>query len=181
MATLQWSESMGVEMARMDATHQESVQLLQAVQDAGDAQLMAAWERLLAHTEAHFAEEDRWMQATRFAAGNCHSTQHQQVLQIMRDGTGRARRGRLGELRVMAAELAVWLPQHIDAMDAGLAYHLRQVGFDPATGHIAHPEALPREPLQGWGGASGLGDDEAPVAGQAVECSGNKAAVALYG
>jgi len=163
MATLQWSESMGVEMARMDATHQESVQLLQAVQSAHDAQLMAAWERLLAHTEEHFAQEDRWMQATRFAAGNCHTTQHQQVLNIMRGGTERARQGRLGELRVMAAELAVWLPHHIDAMDAGLAYHLRQVGFDPATGHIAHPEALPQEPLQGWGGAGSLGDDEARV------------------
>ena len=30
---------------------------------------------------------------------------------------------------LMAAELAVWLPQHIDAMDAGLAYHLRQAGY----------------------------------------------------
>lgn len=59
----------------------------------------------------------------------------------------------------MAAELAVWLPSHIDAMDAGLAYHLRQVGFDPATGHIAHPEALPQQPLHGWGGASATGDE----------------------
>ena len=89
MTTLQWSESMGVDMAQMDATHQESVQLLQAVQGADDARLMAAWEQLLAHTEAHFAAEDRWMQATRFAAGNCHTTQHQQVLTIMRDGTER--------------------------------------------------------------------------------------------
>lgn len=168
MTTLQWSESMGVDMAQMDATHQESVQLLQAVQGADDARLMAAWEQLLAHTEAHFAAEDRWMQATRFAAGNCHTTQHQQVLTIMRDGTERARRGRLGELRVMAAELAVWLPHHIDAMDAGLAYHLRQLGFDPASGHIAHPEALPKEPLQGWGGASALGDDEVPAAARAA-------------
>ncbi|HRM49509.1 hemerythrin domain-containing protein [Diaphorobacter limosus] len=174
MTTLQWSEDMGVEMAQMDATHQECVALLQAVQGADDARLMAAWERLLAHTEAHFAEEDRWMQATRFAAGNCHSQQHQQVLNIMRDGTERARKGRLVELRLMAAELAVWLPQHIDAMDAGLAHHLRQVGYDPATGHIAHPEALPHEPLQGWGGASGLGEGDAPVAGQVAGCSDKK-------
>lgn len=159
MTTVQWTESMAVDLAQMDATHQECVALLRAVQDADDDRLMPAWERLLAHTEAHFAEEDRWMQATCFAAGNCHSTQHQTVLQIMRDGTGRARRGRLVELRVMAAELAVWLPSHIDAMDAGLAYHLRQVGFDPATGHIAHPEALPQQPLHGWGGASATGDE----------------------
>ena len=30
MTTLQWSEDMGVEMAQMDATHQECVALLQA-------------------------------------------------------------------------------------------------------------------------------------------------------
>ena len=135
---------MGVDMAQMDATHQESVQLLQAVQGADDARLMAAWERLLAHTEAHFAEEDRWMQATRFAAGNCHSQQHQQVLNIMRDGTERARKGRLVELRLMAAELAVWLPQHIDAMDAGLVEHFKEVGFDPVTEQVTKPEALPQ-------------------------------------
>ena len=157
MAELQWSEGMGIDMPQMDATHQESVTLLQAVQGASDENIMAAWEQLLAHTEAHFAQEDAWMLATRFAAGNCHTTQHQQVLQIMQGGTERARQGRLGELRVMASELAVWLPHHIDAMDAGLAYHLRQIGFDPATGHIAHPEALPHEPLQGWGGASAMG------------------------
>lgn len=171
MATLQWSDELGVDMPQMDATHQESVALVQAVQGASDAQLMPAWERLLAHTEAHFAEEDRWMLATRFAAGNCHSTQHQTVLQIMRDGTARARQGRLGELRTMAAELAVWLPHHIDAMDAGLAHHLRQLGFDPATGHIAHPEALPAQPLHGWGGASSLGDDE-EQAGAGYACTG---------
>ncbi len=167
MAELQWSEGMGIDMPQMDATHQESVALVRAVQGASDEHIMAAWEQLLAHTEAHFAQEDAWMQATRFAAGNCHTTQHQQVLQIMRDGTERARKGRLGELRLMANELAVWLPHHIDAMDAGLAYHLRQVGFDPASGHIAHPEALPQEPLQGWGGASAMGCDEPSVAGQA--------------
>ena len=174
MATLQWSEELALDLPRMDETHQEFVQLLQAVQAADDAGLPAAWQALVEHTAEHFAQEDRWMQATRFAAGNCHSQQHQQVLNIMRDGTERARKGRLVELRLMAAELAVWLPQHIDAMDAGLAHHLRQVGYDPATGHIAHPEALPHEPLQGWGGASGLGEGDAPVAGQVAGCSDKK-------
>ena len=158
MTTLQWSESMGVDMAQMDATHQESVQLLQAVQGADDARLMAAWEQLLAHTEAHFAAEDRWMQATQFAAGNCHSLQHQAVLNIMREGGAQ---GDLRVLRTMAEELTVWFPQHTDSMDAALAAHLRRVGFDPATGVVHQPAALPAEPIHGCGGACSSGEAEA--------------------
>ena len=174
MSSFTWSPEMSLDMPALDTLHTECTDLIAAVLDATDDALLALWDRLIAHTAEHFAQEDRWMQATRFAAGNCHTTQHQQVLNIMRGGTERARQGRLGELRVMAAELAVWLPQHIDAMDAGLAHHLRQVGYDPATGHIAHPEALPHEPLQGWGGASGLGEGDAPVAGQVAGCSDKK-------
>ena len=174
MQQLEWSEALALELPAMDDTHREFVDLLAAVNGAADDSLLTHWSALVEHTDDHFTREDRWMQATRFAAGNCHSQQHQQVLNIMRDGTERARKGRLVELRLMAAELAVWLPQHIDAMDAGLAHHLRQVGYDPATGHIAHPEALPHEPLQGWGGASGLGEGDAPVAGQVAGCSDKK-------
>ena len=50
MTTLQWSEDMGVEMSLMFVSHQEGVALLQAVQGADDARLMAAWELLLAYT-----------------------------------------------------------------------------------------------------------------------------------
>ena len=152
MTTLQWSESMGVDMAQMDATHQESVQLLQAVQGADDARLMAAWEQLLAHTEAHFAAEDRWMQATRFAAGNCHTTHHKMVLDVLRQGLALGQAGDLAPIQQMAQELAVWFPQHADSMDAALAMHLKRVRFDPASGDIAHASALPAEVIHGCGG-----------------------------
>ena len=99
------------------------------------------------------------MQTTRFAAGNCHSTQNQVVLKIMRKGTDRARQGELHVLREMAAELAVWFPQHTDAMDASLAQHLRRVGFDPATGSVQTPGALPDDLIHGCGGACSSGDD----------------------
>ena len=154
MTTLQWSEDMGVEMAQMDATHQECVALLQAVQGADDARLMAAWEQLLAHTEAHFAAEDRWMQATRFAAGNCHTTHHKMVLDVLRQGLAMGQAGDLAPIRQMAQELAVWFPQHADSMDAALAMHLQRVGFDPATGTMAHADALPAEVIHGCGGVT---------------------------
>jgi len=150
MAALQWTQEWALDLPAMDGTHQEFVQLLQAVQQAGDAQLPGAWQALVEHTAAHFAQEDRWMQATQFASGNCHSLQHQVVLKVMREG---AERGEPAVLRAMAAELGVWFPQHTQAMDAALAAHLQRVGFDPATGVVHAPQALPAEPIHGCGGA----------------------------
>lgn len=163
MAALQWSEELALDLPRMDQTHQEFVALLQAVEGADEAALLPAWQALVEHTDAHFAQEDRWMQATRFAAGNCHSTQHQVVLKIMREGMDRARQGDLQVLRDMAAELAVWFPQHTEAMDASLAQHLRRVGFDPVTGSVQTPDALPADLIHGCGGACFSGDAPEPV------------------
>ena len=65
------------------------------------------------------------------------------------------RSGTLRKLFVPSArELASWFPQHADSMDAALAMHLQRVGFDPATGRMAHPDALPDEVIHGCGGAS---------------------------
>ena len=154
MAQLEWSQALALDLHQMDATHMEFVELLAAVERADDVQLLPAWRALVEHTEQHFGMEDAWMAATRFAAGNCHSTQHKVVLQVMREGEARAAHGDLPVLRAMAGELALWFPQHAQSMDAALALHLRRVGFDPATGMVHAPQALPGEPIHGCGGAT---------------------------
>ncbi|TDP63144.1 hemerythrin domain-containing protein [Roseateles toxinivorans] len=151
MSALQWSDDLALDLPAMDQTHIEFVELLSAVEQAGDAQLLAAWDALVAHTEQHFGQEDDWMQATRFAAGNCHSTQHRVVLQVMQEGARLGRGGRLDIVRQMAAELVIWFPQHAQSMDASLAHHLRHVAFDPATGQVHRPEHLPERALHGCG------------------------------
>jgi hemerythrin-like metal-binding protein len=135
----------------MDETHQEFVALLADVQAAGDAELVNRWDRLVEHTQDHFDREDQWMEDTRFARSNCHSSQHEVVLNVMKEGT---RRGQLGELEVirqMASELVVWFPAHAQAMDAALATHLQRVRYDPITGVVHAPEALPAEEIHGCG------------------------------
>lgn len=154
MAALEWSGALALDLPQMDETHEEFVELLARVEGADDAQLPACWQELVAHTEQHFGMEDRWMAATRFASGNCHSMQHKVVLQVMREGAARAVQGELQVLRMMAGELALWFPQHAQTMDAALALHLRRVGFDAATGTVHLPEALPGELVHGCGGAS---------------------------
>jgi len=152
MALLEWSDALSLDLPLMDDTHHEFVKLLALVEAAPDATLRQAWQDLIDHTDGHFGQEDEWMQATRFASGNCHSMQHKVVLQVMREGAAMGAQGELEPIRQMARELAVWFPQHAQAMDAALALHLRRVGFDPVTGQVHAPEALPAELIHGCGG-----------------------------
>lgn len=159
MTVLVWSDALALDLPLMDDTHREFVDLLAQVVEADDAQLLLAWEALIAHTDAHFGQEDVWMEATRFATGNCHAMQHKVVLQVMREGAQRGAQGDLDAVRGMAAELGVWFPQHAQSMDAALALHLRRVGFDPATGTVHAPDALPEALIHGCGGACSSGYD----------------------
>lgn len=65
----------------------------------------------------------------------------------------------------MASELALWFPQHAQSMDASLALHLRRVGFDPVTGVVHAPGALPGALIHGCGGAT-CSDADAPGASE---------------
>lgn len=159
MPGLAWSEALSVSMPAMDATHQEFVDLLAAVQQADDASLMRHWQALIAHTQDHFAREDKWMRDTGFAPDNCHGTQHAVVLQVLREGTERGKQGELAAIRQMADELAMWFPQHAQTMDFGLALHLKSLGYDPDTGEIAQTSALPRQAITGCGGTCGTTAD----------------------
>ena len=152
MPTLLWSDELALGVAAMDATHQEFVALLADVARAAHATLLVRWQALVDHTADHFAQEDRWMLAPRFAPPHCHTTPHQAVLGVMREGLAMGRAGDLAPVRQMARELATWFPLHADSMDAALAMHLKRVRFDPASADIAHASALPAEVIHGCGG-----------------------------
>ena len=164
MAALEWSNDFVLNLPQMDDTHQEFVELLADVECASDSAVIPAWQALVAHTEAHFSREDRWMVETRFAATNCHSTQHQIILQIMQRGAEEGQNGNLEMVRQMAKELAVWFPQHAHSMDAALATHLHRVGYDTVTGVIHKPQALPVSEIHGCAGESCSDVEASPMA-----------------
>ena len=85
MASLEWNAALILDFPVMDEVHEEFVTLLAQVEAAGDEQLCALWDELIAHTQQHFDQEDRWMQTTGFATGNCHSQQHKVVLAVLRE------------------------------------------------------------------------------------------------
>ncbi len=154
MIELHWSDALSLDMPLMDETHVQFVQLLAVVAEARDEELVAAWVALIEHTDAHFAQEDRWMAQTRFTSTNCHTTQHSVVLGVLREGLAAGAAGRLDVIRQLAHELAIWFPQHAQSMDAALALHLRSVGFDPVSGAVTQPERLPTREITGCGSAT---------------------------
>jgi hemerythrin-like metal-binding protein len=161
MHTLQWSEALAMDLPFMDDTHHEFVDLLGAVEEAEESQLLSTWRALVEHTEVHFGDEDRWMVDTHFASSNCHSVQHRVVLQVLREGVALGEAGDLKPIRQMAHELAAWFPQHAQSMDAALALHMRRVGYDTATGVVHAPQALPAEKIHGCAGEAC--SDPAPI------------------
>lgn len=162
MPTLLWSDALVLGLPLMDDTHREFVDLLAQVVNASDDTLLPLWRDLVTHTNDHFAREDRWMKDTGFSSTNCHTTQHQVVLQVMREGDKRGTAGELAVVRQMADELGTWFPMHAQAMDAALALHLRGVGYDEKTGAVNMPQALPTETIHGCSGSS-CSTDEVPV------------------
>jgi hypothetical protein len=54
----------------------------------------------------------------------------------------------------MAEALAEWFPGHANSMDAGLAVHLKSVGFDSVTETLADPSAIQNVIMSGCGSVS---------------------------
>ena len=154
-ATLLWSDALALGLDAMDETHREFIALLAQVDQAGDTDLLLAWQRVIDHTQAHFDREDQWMQSTRFSSSNCHSMQHQVVLQVMREVASRVQHtGDVAMLRDMSQQLGQWFLHHAQSMDAALGLHLRNAGFDPLTGIVSMPDALPADVIHGCGSSS---------------------------
>jgi hemerythrin len=67
-----------------------------------------------------------------FAMPNCHTQQHDLVLQLMREVLRLVREeDRWDAIEVLADELGAWFPQHARSLDAGLASSMQEAGFDP--------------------------------------------------
>jgi hemerythrin len=128
MPTLQWSEKFENGLAPMDEAHRELVVLYNAVVDAPPEQFLAAYDAFVAHTEAHFAQENRWMEAVDFPG--CHRAEHERVLAVLHDIRKRVANGDLFFAKRLVQELPAWFDNHTNGMDAALAFHLNSIGYD---------------------------------------------------
>jgi len=147
MSSLEWSEQLENGLARMDDTHREFVERYKAVASAAAEDFLAAYDAFVEHTEAHFAQENRWMEAVDFPG--CHRAEHDRVLAVLHDIRKRVVKGDMFFARRLIQELPAWFENHTNGMDAALAFHLNSVGYDVETGHLA--------PAAGEGGQSPAG------------------------
>jgi hemerythrin-like metal-binding protein len=153
--SLVWSEELVLGLPAIDQTHVEFVELLAATELADDDQLLERLQALNEHTVDHFGREDQWMAATAFAPVNCHGMQHRVVLQTLEELLRRGREeGDLALVRSILPELGKWFAQHAQTMDAALAWHLHQVGFDETTGQMSRPPSAEAPAESGCGSSS---------------------------
>lgn len=131
MSLIEWTDALSLGVKQMDATHREFVDLLNALGDAPDAELVKQFDLFYAHTVAHFEHEERWMAAIDFPATHCHAAEHAGVLEIMREVRGYLLDEQFHVGRVLASELAIWFQGHAATMDTLLAQFIRAKQFDP--------------------------------------------------
>ena len=156
MAAITWKDSLSLQQPRMDQTHREFVELLARLQAvaAGDgpAEVMECYDAFVAHTERHFAQEERWMAAMGFAAQNCHSANHANVLNVLQAVRQRlADENDLPTVRLLVPELANWFEGHATSMDAALAMTMAELGFDPETQQATRPRDADAAPISTCG------------------------------
>lgn len=136
MPVMEWNESLALDMSVMDDTHREFIDLLNQLADAADDEVLGVLDLFIQHTEAHFAEEQRWMEAMEFSALECHAREHDGVLDTAREVRSRAAAGDVRFGRVLAKAVAEWFAGHASSMDHVLALYMKDKGFEP--GHTNH-------------------------------------------
>jgi hemerythrin-like metal-binding protein len=129
----EWQERYILGHEPMDATHREFITRVKALAESGNETALAELERLIAHTQAHFAQENRWMEESAFPPLHCHVGEHQRVLASMASVLSMAKKSSPALGRKMAVDLPAWFENHAATMDAALAQHMRHVGYVPVN------------------------------------------------
>jgi hemerythrin-like metal-binding protein len=135
MAELNWTDRLSNGLPAMDATHRDFIAAYNALARAPVEDLLPQFDALIEHLVTHFDQENRWMEKVGFPA--CHRAEHDRVLQVAREVRARVAEGDLFLGRRLIEELPLWFENHVDGMDAALAFHLDSIGFDVEAGEIS--------------------------------------------
>lgn len=125
-----WDDRYLLGHPRMDDTHREFVELVDALLTVEDAQLAEALDAFARHAEAHFDQENRWMELDGFPARDCHVDEHNKVLASVKEVQEELAAGNFALVRELAAALQSWFPEHADYMDSALAQWLVKRSHD---------------------------------------------------
>lgn len=153
-AGLDWTPQLHTGDERMDDTHEAFVEMLNRLLATPQGQQLPLYREFVAHTVEHFAQEERWMVATGFAPDNCHASHHATILETLNAVVEHHEQGDTEIISRLAEALVEWFPQHAASMDAGLALHMKEVGFDSRTETLADPDRVRPATMSGCGSVS---------------------------
>ena len=131
MSILNWSEHLAIDDGVMDTTHREFVAYLNRMGSLEGEELLALLDEFIAHTESHFGQELRWMEALEFPPTSCHVDEHNSVLEICREVRKRVENGDTGFGEILARAVAQWFEKHVASMDTVLSMYMKEHGYAP--------------------------------------------------
>ena len=137
MAAMEMTDKLTLGLGPMDETHQEFVDAYNRLVAASGEQVLIEMDAFIAHTVAHFDQENGWMEKIGFPG--CHKAEHDRVLAVCRDVRKRMERGDAALGRQLLQELPIWFDNQVATMDAALAAYIDSIGFDTETGEIRQP------------------------------------------
>lgn len=117
----EWSDRYLLGHPAMDDTHREFVELVNALLTVDASDLESALAEFARHAEAHFEQENRWMDMDGFPARDCHVDEHNKVLASVREVQEELANGNVQLVRDLAVALMDWFPAHADYMDSALS------------------------------------------------------------
>ena len=126
-APFQWTDAFLLGESRMDAVHEEFVDLVGRMERADDAELPQLLEQFATHTRAHFEMEDHWMVESGFPPRECHIDEHAAVMRSVDDVRILLARGDHGVCRRLVQELIQWFPSHAHHLDSALAHWISKL------------------------------------------------------
>ena len=140
--------------SRMDDTHEEFVEMLNQLLDTPQDQQLPLYRAFVAHTVEHFAQEEVWMCGSGFAPDNFRASGRATSLETLSAVVVGNDTGATEIISRLAEALVEWFPQHAASMDAGLALHMNEVGFDSKTETLADPDRVRPATMSGCGSVS---------------------------
>lgn len=136
-----WTDRYKLGYERMDDTHRDFVEKVNALLLADDSALLDRLDDFIAHADAHFGEEMEWMASTGFPAAGCHNDEHAAVMKSVHEvrallASAPDQRAR-DATRSLAKALVDWFPGHATYLDSALSAWMckRVYGGKPVVFH----------------------------------------------
>ncbi len=133
MPLIEWSDSLSVQIAEIDAQHQQLVGMINELHDAmkaGRAQhsLGNIVTRLAYYAETHFATEERYFTDYAYPRASAHTAEHHAFMEKVKGYERDLTAGRLMLSMDVMKFLGDWLVRHIQGVDQQYTEHFRARG-----------------------------------------------------